>query len=628
METNKPAFSWSALFLGTFLVAYLFIFNEWLFAVTKPSYLNDLGFLHLLGIYLTTSALLASLCFVCLLPLVILSLLPSLKRYTGLLVRLGSWLPAGIAATLVLLLVNNFTYTVFKFGVVSTSGLVRALYGLGFLALTFLCYRQTLKVLESLSLYTRRLRDARTFGLLAGVLVLSLAKLLSPEQAPALTSGSAGPTGTASRPHILLITADGVDASHTSLYGYERETTPRLQELAASSLVAENAFANFYHTTGSIVSIYTGKLPTQTHFYFTPPDILKGQDSYEHLPGLLLSQGYRTVQITIPLFLEANKVNLLDGFEEVKLSNAVYSRYLNKMLNVLPRDKALFVDEVVKRVVDRLRHIFFIERMTSPYLLVTKMSSLIVDTERWETLRQEVLNAREPLFIHIHLMVTHGKTFNPQVQHFSAGQSIQAQLPWNDDFYDDSILDFDRNVGELVDDLTDRGLLDNTILIIGTDHGQQWDLTKRLPLLIRFPNGQYAGRVRANVQNLDIAPTVLDYLGIDPPGWMAGSSLIDGGLEHRPIFSIASEYEELGSAGSSAVNQPGGHLTHKILQVTLIHCQKWFELEVVGMSWDSGNVQGSTSACPPGSQIDEEQVLQWILEHLQENGYEISDPDS
>jgi hypothetical protein len=463
---------------------------------------------------------------------------------------------------------------------------------------------------------------------MASLLVLSLAGLLSPEQTPVLSPASTAPSGTTSRPHILLITADGVDASHTSLYGYERDTTPRLQELAASSLVAENAFANFYHTTGSIVSIYTGKHPAQTHFYLTPPDILKGKDSYEHLPGLLRSHGYRTVQITIPLFLEADKVNLLDGFEEVKLSNAVYSRYLNTMLRVLPRDKALFVDEVVKRVVDRLRHIFFIERMTSPYLLVTKMSSLLVDTERWETLRQEVLNAREPLFIHIHLMVTHGKTFNPLVQHFSAGQSIEAQLPWNEDFYDDSILDFDRNVGELVDGLTAGGLLDNTILIIGTDHAQQWDLTGRLPLLIRFPHGEHAGRVAVNAQNLDIAPTVLASLGIDQPGWMAGSSLIDSDLGQRPIFSMAAEYDETGSSVSSAVNQLEGPLPYKIFQVTLIHCQRWFELEVVSMRWDTGNIPGSTSACPPGSQINEEKALQWILEHLRENGYEISDPDS
>jgi arylsulfatase len=95
-------------------------------------------------------------------------------------------------------------------------------------------------------------------------------------------------------------------------------------------------------------------------------------------------------------------------------------------------------------------------------------------------------------------------------QKFSAGQSIQDQEPWSDDFYDDSILDFDMNVGEVIDELTKLGLLENTILIIGSDHGQQWNQLNRLPLIIRFPQGQYAGRIQTNVQNLDIAPTILD----------------------------------------------------------------------------------------------------------------------
>jgi hypothetical protein len=123
MELKKSTLSWSSLFLVTFLVAYLYIFNEWLFAVTKPSFLNGLGFPQQLQILLTISALLASLCFLCLAPLVILGLIPPLKRYSNLWIQLGSWLPAVIFAVLILLMVDNFTYTVFKFGIVSTEGL-------------------------------------------------------------------------------------------------------------------------------------------------------------------------------------------------------------------------------------------------------------------------------------------------------------------------------------------------------------------------------------------------------------------------------------------------------------------------------------------------------------------------
>jgi hypothetical protein len=114
--------SWKSLFLLTFVTAYAYIFNEWLFAVTKPSFMNGLGFTAQIQILLTVSALLASLCFLCLLPLAILSLNPLLNRHTAVLIKLGGVLPTMVGAALILIVVDNFTYTVFRWGVVSTQG--------------------------------------------------------------------------------------------------------------------------------------------------------------------------------------------------------------------------------------------------------------------------------------------------------------------------------------------------------------------------------------------------------------------------------------------------------------------------------------------------------------------------
>ena len=587
--------------------------------------MNDMALGQQLQIYLATSALLASLCLLGLLPLWVLSRIQPFRRNSGLLIKLGIWLPAGIAATLILMLVDNFTYTLFKFGVVSTAGWSRALYGLAFVGITVVCFWRMLKILPKLesATLTWGLTPKGIFLLLAGVLLLSAAFLVSPGQARTQPLSSADSAKSTAQPHILLITADGLDATHLSLYGYDRDTTPQLRELAATSLVAENAFSNFDHTTGSILSIYTGKYPLQTRLFHYPPDILEGQDSYEHLPGLLLAQGYRTVEIGIPSFLETNRMNMLDGFEEIKMSQVIFSKNINTILKVLPSDKALFIDEVFKRVVDRVRHVFFINTMVNPYLMVTRMSSLTIDTERWEMLKQEVRSARKPLFIHIHLMVTHGKTFNPRVQKFSAGQSIETQKPWNQDLYDDAILDFDANVGELVDFLTDEGVMDNTILIIGSDHGQQWDLSHRVPLLIRFPHGQYAARLQSHAQNLDIAPTVLDYVGLDQPDWMPGRSLIDGDPGHRPIFSLSAIYSEDEALNNTRNDLLDESYPFDTFLVNMAYCQKWYQLEVTSMSWESGTVEGSTSTCPPESQISDEQALEWITAYLEENSVKI-----
>lgn len=627
---KKTTLTWNNLFLVTFLAAYLYIFNEWLFAITRPHFMNDLGFPEQLNILLTISALLAGLCFLALLPLVIVSLLPPLKPHADVLIKLGALLPAALFALLIMIMVDNFTYTVFKWGIVSTAGWSRGLYGLGFLLVTVLCYRQTLATLARLSQRKRiwGLEAKWIPGLLTVVLLLSIGALALPDQSPA-SLAPAGNTATAGGlPHILLITVDGVEANHMSVYGYARDTTPHLRQLAESSLFAENAFSNAGNSPGSVVSMYTGKYPATTRLLF-PPDILQGEESYEHLPGILRAQGYTTVQITVPYYLDAKTLNLLEGFDELKMSSAVPSQLLNSIGRLLPPNHALFADEILKRIVDRVRHIFFIKEMDNPYLEVTGMQARRVDIERWAYLRQEIQTATQPLFVHAHLMVTHGEDFFPMEQHFSAGQSIEDQEPWNDDFYDDSILDFDKNVGELVEDLAAQGLLDQTILVIGSDHGQQWNQLPRMPLLIRFPHGQYAGRIQENVQNLDIAPTLLDYIGQEPPEWMRGQSLIEEPLEQRPIFGVNDVDKEKDVNNIFSVDWEQVHPPfYQFGGMSLIYCQKWYRLDLSRLRWETGNVEGSTSVCNSGEEITDEQAFQWIVEHLRENGFDVSTLDS
>jgi hypothetical protein len=623
---KKQTSSWSILFLITFAAAYLYIFNEWLFAVTKPYFMNDLVFPRQLHILLTIGALLASLTFLALLPLVLVSLMPLFKQFTDILIRLSALLPAVIFAALLLIMVDNFTYTVLKWGIVSTAGWSRALYGLGFVAVTLLCTRWVLRTLTRLNARKRvwGLAPNRVLSLLIGALIVSLLVLVASDRGETASLSGKTLSGTEQQPHILLITADGVNATHTSVYGYERDTTPNLRQLAESSLVAENAFANSGNSPGSIISMYTSKYPAKTRVLY-PPDILKGEDAYEHLPGILRSHGYKTVQITVPYYIDAKTLNLLDGFDELKMSSAVPSQLLTQIGKFLPSDHALFTDETLKRIVDRLRHIFFVKKMDNPYLEVTGMHARRVDIERWVYLRQELQHAAQPLFIHVHLMVTHGEDFFPMDQKFSVGQSMEDQKPWNDDFYDDSILDFDKNLGALVDDLADSGLLDNTILIIGSDHGEEWNQLRRLPLIIHFPRSQYARHIRANAQNLDIAPTILDYVGLDQPNWMRGRSLIAGELEERPIFGVNDVDKEKDQNNVFSVNwdkvsppyyQFGG--------MSVIYCQKWYKLDLSDFTWESGDVEGSTAVCPAGTGITDEEAFHLLVEHLRENSFDVS----
>ena len=97
-------------------------------------------------------------------------------------------------------------------------------------------------------------------------------------------------------PNIILLSSDGLNAGNMSVYGYERETTPFLEEFARDAMVYENAFSNSAHTGSSIASLLTGKLPTEIRLIF-PPEILRGRDAYQHLPLLLRNYGYHSIHL-------------------------------------------------------------------------------------------------------------------------------------------------------------------------------------------------------------------------------------------------------------------------------------------------------------------------------------------
>ena len=77
------------------------------------------------------------------------------------------------------------------------------------------------------------------------------------------------------------------------------------------------------------------------------------------------------------------------------------------------------------------------------------------------------------------------------------------------------------------------------MIIIHTDHAQRYRTDQRVPLIFRFPGGKPSGRISENAQNLDIAPTILDYLHVKTPDWMKGRSLISSPLDSlHPILSV------------------------------------------------------------------------------------------
>jgi hypothetical protein len=250
-------------------------------------------------------------------------ILLSRTRFGTIAVFIAMLIPALITTAICLLMIDNFTYTIFKFGVVSTDGVWRVAYGLGILVLLYYMYIMVLRILSPRG-GSKPFGSAFRISLLlpTGLLVISSILVLVRFGAAyfnnhdELVNIQGSPGLSVEQPNILLIGGDGLNASNLSAYGYKRDTTPAIRDLALNSLVAENAFTNSAHSAGSVISIFTGKPPTKTHVLY-PPDILKGRDTYQHLPGILRKIGYRTIEIGIPEYIDAFNMNMLDGFDVV-----------------------------------------------------------------------------------------------------------------------------------------------------------------------------------------------------------------------------------------------------------------------------------------------------------------------
>jgi arylsulfatase A-like enzyme len=602
---------------------------EWLFIVTKPSFMTNMNFLDKFEILIFVGSLSVILSI---LPLGFLNMIiriPLIKKAEKPFYFIAIAFPTGILSALALILIDNFTYTVFRFGIVSTERIARGIYGIGFVILFVLLYRNVRNTAEHLdNEIQKHKKSIRLITIILAVILLGAIsvpyfrhgtfKQLIPESK--LTSS------TNQLPNIILITSDGLNADHMSLYGYERDTTPFLKGISKSSLVAENAFSNSANTTGSTISILTGKYPTSTRVLY-PPNILRNADSYEHLPGILKTLGYSTIQLGYEVYVDSYNMNLLSGFDEVNGRRISGSTSFDQLSNYLPGESAYFFYETFNRIFDRLRHIFFFHTMENAFLQVTTVANSFGDNQKIERLFSFLENKDEPVFAHIHWMGTHGERFYPEQQVFSSKKQKNLQMDWDLDFYDDSILELDQTIEQIYIKLTQEQKDSNTIFIVASDHGQHFVTNQRLPLIFLFPNSEYSNKLSMNAQNLDIAPTLLDYLGQDIPEWMEGDSLL-GGLEiQRPIFAAGVGITEL---DEGFVKVDSGSVKPPFYQfgfVSMIDCDQWYQLNLVdSFSFVKSKIDSYNTSCSNRQKSDVD-VLNQIEEYLKENRFDTSTLD-
>ncbi|MEW5941070.1 MAG: sulfatase-like hydrolase/transferase [Chloroflexota bacterium] len=601
--TKQPRLNLSALIVAAILSAFFYAFMEWVFFVTKPSALSLVNLFEKIRILLVTGGVIALTTLLLLFLLLIPALLAKNETQRRL-AYLACLAPAFVTSVNALILFDNFTYTVFKFGVATSEGNGRIPYLVGFiLFLAWTTWRTHVRIYKR-----RKPASLPALGLLAVSIVAIFTVALS--DVSNVSASGVDSTSTQKYPNIIILGGDGLSDAFLSVYGYSKETTPFLEQLATESLVAENAFVNVSSTTASTTSMLTGRYPMDVQV-FRYPDVLTGEDSFKHLPGILKARGYQTVEIGAPYFVDAGQLNLLDGFDIVnnRSLDQPAADALRKILGNTPSTQ--FIITVLGRAEERLLHIFLVRDMHDPIKEVNDPNARMTDAQRVQQINDLIDRSDGPLFIFAHFMDTHGPHFSSSQHVFSSGDS---DAEWDKEQYQDAILSFDGSVEQIYRHLEATGQLENTILVVYTDHGFLYSVYDRVPLIVRFPEGAHAGRRANNLQVIDAPATLLDYLGIEQPAWMRGRSFLDSEAPaRREIFSVI--------AGSPKKVKPP---FFQMKTVLVIVCQKYYALNVQENKFTIGVVAGHTAPCDAEFLPKNEEIRAEILDYLEKYGYDVS----
>lgn len=322
---------------------------------------------------------------------------------------------------------------------------------------------------------------------------------------PIVYSGLARPT--AASPNVLIISLDTLRADHLGCYGYPRDTSPNIDRLAAESIVFEECMAPSSWTLPSHATMFTGLPPALHGAYAFSAPLLRG--SNVTLSELARDAGFLTVAFTEGAYV-GGPLGFYQGFD-------LYAH--GKQTGPSPRGNASQTFAAAGDWLERHRDRPFMMFLHTyqihwPYIppdpYANKFTSSPVNSiEFFNKIRENDFNGNSFMVI----------TKDPQER-----QTVK-------DLYDGGIAYTDALLGDLFARMERLGLMENTAIVIVSDHGEGfWEhglashgtvLYREMlhvPLIIRMPGkNPPAGRRTDLVALADLFPTVANWLGADHP---------------------------------------------------------------------------------------------------------------
>jgi arylsulfatase A-like enzyme len=336
--------------------------------------------------------------------------------------------------------------------------------------------------------------------------------------APAGLSGCGG----GARPNILLIVLDTARADRFPFGGYARPTAPALAALAAEGAVYERACSAGPWTVPSHGSLFTGLYPSQ---HGADSGHLRLDDEQVTLAERLRDAGYRTLGYTEnPWIGKAH--NFQQGFQH-------YEEIWRQVTGTGGEDMG--AARVNQRVAEWLDwRAGNPEAQRQPFFMFINYFEPHLPYNPPEPERSRFLT--EPVDrVAVERL---RRLMNPHDLKYILGLASLApdERRILSDLYDGEIAYVDRRAGEVVDQLRRRGILDRTVVVVTSDHGESigehglidhklniFEEVLRIPLVLRYPPAIRAGqRIQAPVLLQDLFPTLLGLAGIEagtPRGW-------------------------------------------------------------------------------------------------------------
>jgi len=429
---------------------------------------------------------------------------------------------------------------------------VPGIYGLAGFLLTLGVAARLVPPLERRAAGFRRLVGL-SFPVLAGLVAALAASLWWGDRLKQWRE-TARPMPPPGSPSVVLIVLDTVAADHLSLCGYNRRTSPAIDELAERGVKFDSVRATSSWTLPSHASMFTGKWPHEVSAgWFTPLD-----QTDATLAEFLGARGYATAGFAANLDYCASESGLARGFTVYQdyvfpdLTAFRMATLVDRLVNGLPWGWRFLEDldcDALKLALQRLWCLFNNNRKHAD----------VVNQEflDWLSLRRP---PQRPFFAFLNFIDAHHpyRLRKTGIHRFCAEMrnrrelglsdclevtprgSSQQQIAFARDCYDDCVADLDEQVGRLIDELERRAVLERTWLIITSDHGESfgehpgvvrhggslYQTELHVPLVIIPPADRLSRQVVTETVSLrDLAATVVDVLGFSDGSPFPGNSL-------------------------------------------------------------------------------------------------------